>query len=52
MLTGSGDGTAHLITLPPSLFSDGQSATSNACQGASGDLENSQLTEGRCIPLP
>ncbi|VDL60176.1 unnamed protein product [Hymenolepis diminuta] len=45
MLTGSGDGTAHLIALPPSLFSDGQSATSNACQGASGDLENSQLTE-------
>ncbi|VDN97790.1 unnamed protein product [Rodentolepis nana] len=46
MLTGSGDGTAHLIALPPSFFSDGQYATSNACQGASGDFENSQLTEG------
>ncbi|KAM7539979.1 hypothetical protein Aperf_G00000038056 [Anoplocephala perfoliata] len=46
MLTGSGDGTAHLIALPPVLFSDGQSApTSNAGQVALGDPENAPLSE-------
>lgn len=51
MLTGSGDGTAHLIALPPGLFFDGQSApSSNAYQVALGDLGGAPLSEGTHTP--
>lgn len=44
MLTCSGDGTAHLIALPPALFD--AVAPAHSIQGASGDLDNGHQSEG------